>query len=304
MKMQSNISVVIPVMNEIIHIERSVRSALRLTPYVFVVDSASIDGTAEKAESLGAKVLQYDWTTFSNFSKKMSWALRNLPIETTWVLRLDADEYFPENTIQRLPKELENLEPGINGVTLNRRVHFQGRWMKHSGQYPRPMVRVTRLGFAEYESRWLDEHVSVQGDTIADLSLDFVDDSLISISQWIEKHDSYSTKEAIEMLHKEIGLFQRDSSSNNIGRFAEKVKKEKLIYARMPLYWRACFYFAYRYFIKLGFLDGYQGFLWNFFQGWWYRTLVDAKIHEIKEACGSDELQIKAYLKRKYSISI
>ena len=48
--METNISVIIPAKNELIHIERSVRSALRLTPCVFVVDSSSTDGTGEKAE--------------------------------------------------------------------------------------------------------------------------------------------------------------------------------------------------------------------------------------------------------------
>ena len=165
------------------------------------------------------------------------------------------------------------------------------------------MVRVTRFGFANYIPRWLDEHVNVEGGIIANLSLDIVDDSLISISQWVKKHDNYSTKEAIEMLHQKIGLFQREEL-NNIGKSAEKTKNEKSSYAQMPPYWRAFFYFLYRHFIKLGFLDGYQGFLWNFFQGWWYRTLVDAKIHEIKKACGTDKGKIKVYLKKEYSIEI
>ena len=40
-------------------------------------------------------------------------------------------------------------------------------------------------------------------------------------------------------------------------------------------------YFAYRYVLRLGFLDGREGFLWHFLQGWWYRTLVDAKVMEL-----------------------
>ena len=302
--MESNISVFIPTKNEIIHIERSVRSALKLSPYVFVVDSSSTDGTVEKAESLGAKVFQYKWTASSNFSKKINWALENLPIETTWVIRLDADEYFLDNTIQRLPKELEKLDPKINAVTLNRRIHFQGRWMKHSGLYPQPMVRVTRLRFAKYEPRWLDEHVNVDGNTIVNLSLDFVDDSLISISQWVKKHDNYSALEAIELLHQEIGIFQRIATNDSIGKYAEKAKKEKSTYSKMPPYWRAFLYFFYRHFIKLGFLDGYRGFLWNFLQGWWYRILVDVKIAEIKKACGNDKEKIKKYIEKEYSIKI
>ena len=302
--MESNITVIIPVKDEIIHIERSVKCALRLTPFVFIVDSSSTDGTVEKAESLGAKVFQYEWTASSNFSKKMNWALENLPIETTWVIRLDADEYFLDDSIEKLPRELEKLEPQINGVVLNRRVHFQGRWMKHSGVYPQPTVRVTRLGFAEYEPRWLDEHVNVYGNTIVNLSLDFVDDSLISISQWIKKHDKYSKLEVIEMLHQEFELFQRIATNDSITKNAEKVKKQKSIYVKLPPYWRAFFYFISRHFIKLGFLDGNQGFLWNFFQGWWYRTLVDVKINEIKNACGTDKEKIKAYLKKEYTIEI
>ena len=40
------------------------------------------------------------------------------------------------------------------------------------------------------------------------------------------------------------------------------------------------------YFLKLGFLDGREGFLWHFMQGWWYRTLVDARQFE-KQKKGS-----------------
>ena len=302
--MESNISVIILATNEIIHIERSVLSALRLTPHVFVIDSSSTDGTKEKAELLGAKVYQYEWTTSSNFSKKINWALENIPIKTTWVVRLDADEYFLETTLQRLPEEIEQLGQKINAATLNRRIHFQGRWIKHSGQYPRPMIRIMRLGFCHYEPRWLDEHVHVERSAISNLSLDFVDDNLITISQWVKKHDNYAIKEAIEILHQEIGLFQREEKYENIGKHAENGKKDKSIYNKMPLYWRAFLYFFYRHFIKMGFLDGYQGFLWNFFQGWWYRTLVDVKIAEIKKACGNDIKKIKEYLKTEYNIKL
>ncbi|MFT7158517.1 MAG: glycosyltransferase involved in cell wall biosynthesis [Parvicella sp.] len=302
--MNVNITVFIPTKNEIIHIERSVRSALKLTPNVYVVDSASTDGTIEMAESLGVVVLQYDWTASSNFSTKFNWALENLPTKTTWIIRLDADEYFLEDTINTLSDELAKIDPSINAATLNRRIHFHGRWIKHSGQNPRPMSRVTRSGFCRYEPRWLDEHVEVDGNKIANLSLDFVDDNLMTSSQWVKKHDGYAIKEAVEMLHQEIEIFQREEMHGNIGKSAKLAKKEKSIYAQMPLYWRAFLYFFYRHFIRLGFLDGYQGFLWNFFQGWWYRALIDVKISEIKKNCGNDSSKIRAYCKKEYGIEI
>ena len=63
-------------------------------------------------------------------------------------------------------------------------------------------------------------------------------------------------------------------------------------------------YFVYRYIIKLGFLDGKEGFLWDFLQGWWYRTLVDAKILEVKKACGNDKDAMIKYIKEKWGIWI
>lgn len=57
--------------------------------------------------------------------------------------------------------------------------------------------------------------------------------------------------------------------------------KEK-VYARFPGGLRAFAYFAYRYVIRLGFLDGRAGATFHFLQGWWYRTLVDAKVAEVK----------------------
>ena len=54
----------------------------------------------------------------------------------------------------------------------------------------------------------------------------------------------------------------------------------KARYAHLPRFWRALAYFCYRYFLRLGFLDGAPGFLWAFLQALWYRTFVDALLYE------------------------
>ena len=51
----------------------------------------------------------------------------------------------------------------------------------------------------------------------------------------------------------------------------------------MPLFIRSFFYFIYRYFIKLGFLDGMPGFIFCVLQGFWFRFLVDANVYEITQ---------------------
>ena len=73
---------------------------------------------------------------------------------------------------------------------------------------------------------------------------------------------------------------------------------------KLPLFLRCFIYFLYRYVFRLGFLDGKEGFLWHFLQGFWYRVLVDAKIFEIKKVCGNDVLKIREYIKNVYKIEL
>ena len=54
-------------------------------------------------------------------------------------------------------------------------------------------------------------------------------------------------------------------------------------YYRLPKFFRAHLYFIYRYYIKLGFLDGPEGKIFHFLQAYWYRFLVDAKIYECEK---------------------
>ena len=72
----------------------------------------------------------------------------------------------------------------------------------------------------------------------------------------------------------------------------------------MPLFWRAFGYFIYRYIVIGGWRVGKEGLLWDFLQGWWHRTLVDAKIFEVKKACGNDKEKIREFLKDNYNIDI
>ena len=56
------------------------------------------------------------------------------------------------------------------------------------------------------------------------------------------------------------------------------------------------------YIYKRGFLDGKEGFLWCFMQGWWYRTLVDIQVYQIKHECHNDKAEIQRYLKEQFNI--
>lgn len=144
----------------------------------------------------------------------------------------------------------------------------------------------------------MDEHLYITEGVIGELKKPFYDDNLNKLSWWINKHNGYSNKEAIELLRIEYGLSANDIV--NSGKNAIAVRKKKLRYIKMPMFWRCFFFFVYRYFFRLGFLDGKEGFLWHFLQGFWYRCLADAKIYELKKRFDFDDERIKAYIKENY----
>ena len=76
------------------------------------------------------------------------------------------------------------------------------------------------------------------------------------------------------------------------------------IYYRIPPGLRPLLYFFYRYFFRLGFLDGWQGFVYHFLQGFWYRFLIDLKILKIKRVMKLNKLNLKQAIKITYGYEI
>lgn len=298
-----DISVIILAYNEEKHIERCILNAQRFSTAVFVVDSFSADKTVEIAEKLGAKVFQNKWE--NNHSKQFNWGLHNLPINTEWIFRLDADEYLSDNLIEEIKTKLPALNAEVNGVIFERKMYFFDKLMNR-GMVKMNMLRLFKNGKGFCEDRWMDEHIILNEGTSVQFNNFFVDNNLNSLGWWIQKHNGYSIREAIDLLNSEYD-FLPEATQINKGELSEDAKakrQKKQRYAKMPLFWRSFYYFVYRYFLKLGFTEGKEAFLWHFMQGWWYRTLVDAKIFEIKKNCGNDVQKMKAYIKQNYQIEL
>ena len=293
-----DITVIILTYNEEIHIQRCIESVSSIAKEMFVVDCFSADKTKEIAQNLGATVIQKKWP--GNQAIQMNWALETLPITTKWVLRLDADEYLLPELIEELKQKLNDVNDEITGVVFKRRHIFLGKWMKH-GIYPVKLLRLFQYQKAICEQRWMDEHIQLLEGTSIEFEHDFVDHNLNNLMWFISKHNGYAIREAID---EELSLLYTTSSEVKLSKQAEGKRRKKHQYAKQPLFWRSFAYFVFRYFFKLGFLEGKEGFLWHFLQGWWYRTLVDAKIYEIKKACGTDKEKIKAYIKKEYGMEI
>ena len=293
-----DLSVIILTYNEEIHIQRCMENISPIVKDIFVVDSFSTDKTVEIAKSLGAIIYQNRWE--NNHAKQFNWALNNLPVQTKWILRLDADEYLTRELIDELKNKLDTLDKDVTGVIFKRRHVFLNKWIK-KGTYPVKLLRLFQYGKAVCEQRWMDEHIQLKEGTAMEFDYDFVDHNLNNLTWWTTKHNGYAIREAIDLLDIELNLSDIVKANELVGQASRK-RNKKLSYAKKPLFIRSFAYFIYRYLFKLGFTEGKEGFLWHFLQGWWYRTLVDAKIFEIKKACGNDKGKIVDYIWDHYRI--
>ena len=278
------LTVIILTLNEELHIKRAIESVSDLADRIFVIDSGSTDDTVSIAVSCGAKVLT---NAFVTQATQFNWALDNLPDDTQWVFRLDADEVVTADLKYSLARVLSEVGDGINGISVDRRILFLGGSIRWGGVFPVRLVRAFRFGYGRSEDRWMDEHIIVDGGVVS-ASGEILDWNLKPLTWWVEKHNRYASREAIEVLNAEYEFLNRSAKKDLTGgsEFRRFVKAR--IYMRMPLGLRSFVYFAYRYIIRLGFLDGYRGFAFHFLQGFWYRLLVDLKTQEVKQLLAND----------------
>lgn len=295
-----DITVIILTKDEKLHIRRCIENVLPIAKRTIVVDCFSSDGTQEIARSLGAEVIEHEWP--GNQAAQFNWALDNLRIATEWILRLDADEYLLPQLVEEIGQKLPTMPLDVSGVFLKRRHIFLDKWMR-GGIYPVKILRLFRTGCGRYEQRMMDEHIIISNGNTIEFESDFCDHNLNNLSWFSKKHVDYAVREASEMLNLEYNLSGHAAKDDALTEQAKEKRAKKLSYAKKPLFWRSFAYFLYRYFLKGAWRDGKEGFIFTFLQGWWYRTLVDAKILEIKRKCGDDPDKIRELLRKEYNIS-
>ena len=294
-----DLSVIILAGNEEIHMKRCLD---RITPYakeVFVIDCYSTDRTVDIAQGYeNVTILQNKWV---NYATQFNWALQNAPIKTEWVLKLDADEYLEPALIERMQKELPMISDDISAISIRLKHMFLGKFIK-GGTGKKYMTRIFRKGRAVSENRQMDEHMELTFGKLVVWEEAFYDDNLNNLKWWTNKHNGHAIREAADLLDIEYNL--TNNEKNGLEGQAASQRSMKHRYAKMPLFWRAFIYFFIRYFLKGGMFEGKEGFLWCFLQGWWYRTLVDALIFEIKQKTGGDKEKIRELLKVEYNIHL
>ena len=271
----TNMTVIILTKNEETDIVRCIRSVKEWVQRIVIVDSGSTDRTCELAAAEGAEVVKHE--PFIDYAKQFNWAIDNLDITTTWVFRLDADEVVTPELRKELEKELEcHATDDVSGFMMRYKVHFLGRYLRHGGFYPFLKITIFKKGKGRFEDRAMGEHIVLSEGRCIDLKNDAIHYAFKSIDQYVLKHNWYATREVQD-------YFDVRSGRENAQLDGQPEKAKKLrdgLYYRLPMFLRAKLFFWYRFYLRLGFLDGTPGYIFAFLQAYWYRTLVDAKIYE------------------------
>lgn len=283
-----DLTVVILTKNEEKNLRKCIESFRGVARRFVIVDSGSTDGTEKlcgqmdaELHAFGAQVDFYahPWVSYAD---QFNWGLENTSIATEWSMRIDADEELTEELAHEIEERLEHLEESISGVILRRRTIFMGRWIKHGGRYPELLLRIFRTGKAICEMKLMDEHlILMSGDTLT-FHFDLIDNNLKDLDWWTAKHNWYSSREVLDyQRNQEEDTLRVEGGSSKQARIKRIIKNGG--YYKLPKFFRAHLYFLYRYWFRLGFLDGTEGKIYHFLQAYWYRFLVDAKMYQCEK---------------------
>ncbi|MEO6872611.1 MAG: glycosyltransferase family 2 protein [Chthoniobacterales bacterium] len=275
------VSVLVPIKNEAANLARCLGS-VRWADEIFVVDSASTDGSERIAAEFGAQVVQFDFN--GTWPKKKNWALENLRFRNDWVFILDADEVLPLAAEAEFGQAITGAG-STAGYWINRRFMFMGRWLRHA-YYPNWNLRLFRHSLGRYEQltgaatasgdNEVHEHVVVRGPT-GRLRCEMDHYAFPSVEVFVEKHNRYSNWEARVAVSEQLAA----SSGNLQSATVAKRRKLKQLSQRLPF--RPLLRFLYVYVWQRGFLDGCEGYYFARMHGA-YELLSVAKTYELKKA--------------------
>jgi glycosyltransferase involved in cell wall biosynthesis len=228
------LSVCIITYNEEANIARTLDSVKGIADEMIVVDSGSTDKTVEFARARGAKVFIEEWKGFA--------AQKNAAMAKAtgdWILSLDADEEVSPELVASIQSLLKSgkAAPDCDGYMIARRNLYLGRWIKRSGYYPDRKLRLVRRGMGAFEARAVHESMHTTG-KIGHLEGDLIHHAYATLDSFIEHANRYST------LGGEMVASNRPTG-----------------FSVANIVFRPLVAFIYRYFFRLGFLDGREGLL-------------------------------------------
>lgn len=223
------LTAVIITLNEERNIERCLKSVQPVADEIVVFDSHSTDRTVEICNSFGAKVVTCEWKGYAQTKNEA-----NALASHNYILWMDADEVLSEELTGNILKIKSTLS---GAYTFNRLNNYYGYWLRHGGHYPDRRVRL----FNKKDAKWVGDYVHEtlelnHGIKVNHLSGDLMHFTSRSISEHLQQVNKFTDLAALE-------LFDGGKKVTPFYLFSPLVK------------------FFRDYFFKLGFLDGYPGFV-------------------------------------------
>ena len=279
--MIDDLTVIIITYQEESNIRDCIESVKGVTKNIYVVDSNSSDATQT---ILGEMDIEFTEHEFITYAQKRNWAQKNNPFKTEWVMHLDADERFTPELSSWLTHEFPEEKKKYDGFLFSRKTIFLNRWIKYGGQYPNYHCRLFKKNLGHCENKDYDQHFVITSNQITWVpKADILNNVVRDIDDLIISHNRWATKEAGEILSnhgRSVGEVEAKFLGNPIQR---RRWLKHSIFEKLPLFIRSFVYFGYRYFLRLGFLDGKEGLIFFVLQTFWFRFLVDAKVFETKQ---------------------
>lgn len=228
---QHSLSILVMTYNEEDNIQRCLKSVEGVADEILVLDSYSTDNTVDIARQMGARVEQFPFDSYINQKARMIQMA-----DSNWVLSIDADEFLSDELKASIQKVKNNKQ--YDGYTSNRRNKIGDRWMNHGSWYPDRKIRlfdrrkVTIIG--------KDPHDVMQ--PIAGARIGHLQGDLMHLSD-----------EDIASRYRTINLHST--------RAAEALLRDGKKWSLFRMIFKPCIRFCTSYMIRLGFLDGYYGWV-------------------------------------------
>jgi glycosyltransferase involved in cell wall biosynthesis len=266
------VSILILTLNE----ERNLPDCLQSVGWardVVVFDSYSSDRTLDIARQRGARVVQ---RRFDNWAAHQNWAMENIEFANRWVFYIDADERMTPELQTEIDEIASDSSEQRIAFYVGRKNYFMGRWLRHA-MPPGHIMRFFVPRSIRFE-RLVNPVPVLQGahGYLRNLLLHY--NFSKGIEEWIDKHNRYSTFEALEGMklaqtagEARASLFSKDAATRR--------RALKNLSFRLP--GRPILKFVYLYLLRLGFLDGRPGFTYCGLQAW-YEHMITLKMTEAR----------------------
>lgn len=247
-----NITALLITFNEEKHIEKAINT-IDFADEIIVIDSFSTDKTLEILEQFKhVKVIK---RAFKNFADQRNFAIQQA--SGNWILFIDADERIPKNLKHEILQVVEQPD-NLSAFLFKRLFFFKNKRIYFSGFQSDTTYRLFKKGHFKYdETKIVHEMPIIDGESKL-LKNPMLHYSFESSKQFKLKMEHYASLKAEE-------LYQKD--------------KKTTFY---HFIFRPIYKFITNYIIRLGFLDGKEGFSICYLSayGVWYRYKILKKLNK------------------------